>query len=136
MKALIVDDNLVDRELMRTIVSLRCDCSVAANGAEAVQAFRTALDRGEPFDLVFMDIGMPVMDGHEALARIRDIEQESGIEGSAGTRAIMTTALDDPRNVVQALFEGGATSYLVKPIDRERVLDELRRIEASVRDVR
>ncbi len=41
-------------------------------------------------------------------------------------KVIMVTALDDPKNVFEALYQGGATSYIVKPIDKEKLLDEIR----------
>ena len=49
-----------------------------------------------------------------------------------GVKVIMTTALEDPHNVVSAYYQGGANAYLVKPIDRERLLETLRTVGITV----
>jgi len=72
-----------------------------------------------------MDIMMPNMDGQEALRKIRDIEKEKGIKGLKEAKVIMITSLDDPKTAIQAYYKGGATSYIVKPVEREKLLKEL-----------
>ena len=71
---------------------------------------------------------MPVMDGHQALVEIREVEKSLGIFGKDEVKAIMISALDDARTVVQAYAKGGATSYIVKPIEKERLINEIRDI--------
>ncbi|MFP4638318.1 MAG: response regulator, partial [Spirochaetaceae bacterium] len=67
-------------------------------------------------------------DGQEALRTIREYESRIGVREADGVRVIMTTALEDPKNVVEAYYRGAATSYLVKPIERETLLAELEKI--------
>lgn len=119
MKVLIVEDDFTSRKLLQSILSPYGDCDVAVNGVEAVEAFQASLDAKEPYDLICMDIMMPEMDGQEALRKIRSIEKENGIRGNEEVKVVMTTALDDPKNVVEAYYKGGATSYIPKPIDRQ-----------------
>ena len=128
MKALIVEDDATSRKLLQSILSPYGICHLAVDGEEGITAFRTALEKGEPYDLVCMDIMMPKMDGHEALAAMRDIEKELEIGGDKEIRAIMTTALGDPKNVVKALYREGATAYLVKPIAKKKLLEEIKRM--------
>jgi two-component system chemotaxis response regulator CheY len=71
---------------------------------------------------------MPNLDGQEALRQIRSIEKELGIEGHGEVKVVMTTALEDPKNVVEAFYQGGATSYLVKPIEKSTLKTELERL--------
>lgn len=101
------------------------DCDIAIDGNEAVEAFMLAWRESKPYDLICMDIMMPNMDGHHSLGRIREIEKEMEVRSSKEAKVIMTTALDDPKNVFQALNEEGATSYIVKPISKNRLLEEL-----------
>jgi two-component system chemotaxis response regulator CheY len=75
-----------------------------------------------------MDVMMPEMDGQEALQRIRDMEKEMGIFGSQEAKVIMTTALDDLSNIIKAFHEGGATSYIVKPILKDSLIGEMRKL--------
>jgi two-component system chemotaxis response regulator CheY len=126
MKTLIVEDDFISRRILKDILSSHGDCDIAIDGEEAVRAFRMALDEKKPYELICMDIMMPNMDGQEALKKIREIEKERGKTGSLEVKVIMTTALDDPKNVVEAYYKGGATSYVVKPINKGKLLGEIR----------
>jgi two-component system, chemotaxis family, chemotaxis protein CheY len=128
MKVLIAEDDFTSRKLLQSILSVYGTCHVAIDGREAVDAFRTAWEENAPFDLVCMDIMMPNMDGHEALEQIRIIERERGVPPEREIKAIMTTALGDPHNVVKALYRESAAAYLVKPIGKQKLLEEVRRM--------
>ena len=129
MRILIVEDDFTSRKLMQMILSPHGDCDIAVNGEECVQAFAEALDAGKPYDLVCLDIMMPMKDGHQALKELRALERDRGIQAADECKVIMTTALDDPRNVVEAYYKGGATSYIPKPIDKQMFLQLLRNLE-------
>ncbi len=122
MKTLIVEDDFTSRLLMQEILKPYGPSHVAVNGKEAVEAFSTALESGEPYNLVCMDIMMPEMDGQQALRRIRALEESNGIFSTDGVKIIMTTALGDMKNVNSA-FSGLADGYLVKPIDKAKLID-------------
>ncbi|MDM8535509.1 response regulator [Desulfobacterales bacterium HSG17] len=126
MKILIVEDDFISRRIIKDILSPYGDCDVVVDGGEAVQAFKLAHKANEPYNLVCMDIMMPNVDGQEALKQIRDFEKESGIKGSAEVKVIMVTALDDPKTVFKAYYKGGATSYIVKPIEKDKLIQEIR----------
>jgi two-component system, chemotaxis family, chemotaxis protein CheY len=128
MKVLIVEDDFTSRKLLLSILAGYGTCDVATDGIEAVEAFKTAWDEGIPYNLICMDIMMPRMDGHEALTHIKSIEKQKNIAPAHEVRVIMTTALGDPRNVFQALYKEGAVTYLVKPISKQRLLDEVRNL--------
>jgi len=128
MRVLIVEDDLTSRKLLQKIVSPYGEADIAVNGQESIEAFETALEGGNPYDLVCMDIMMPEMDGQEALKKIRAAEKAKGIRNSEEVKVIMITALDDPKNVVEAYYKGGATSYVPKPIDRQLFLQLLRNL--------
>jgi two-component system, chemotaxis family, chemotaxis protein CheY len=127
VKTLIVEDEFTSRALLREILKRYGVPQIAMNGKEAVEAVHSALQAGEPFDLICLDIVMPEMNGHEALKRIRQLEAEAGIEVEKRTRVIMTTALADRGNVIEAI-QGQCDYFLVKPIDSRALLEELRRM--------
>jgi two-component system, chemotaxis family, chemotaxis protein CheY len=110
LRVLIVEDEFHSRKLLQAILSRYGECDVAVNGVEAVEAFRSALDGGEPYDLILMDILMPIMDGRSALIKIRAIKKQRGIRGPEEVKVIMTSALGDPKTVVNTYYRGGATS--------------------------
>jgi len=125
MKTLIVEDDFTSRLLLQEILKHHGPAHVAVDGKEAVEAVSAALESGEPYDLVCIDIMMPEMDGQQALKQIRALEEAKGILSTDGAKIIMTTALGDMKNVMTA-FSGLADSYLVKPIDKAKLLDQVR----------
>jgi two-component system chemotaxis response regulator CheY len=124
MRTLIAEDDFVSRLVLHQFLQRHGTCDLAANGQEAVTAFARAWQCGEPYDLICLDIMMPVMDGQAALREIRRMEQERGIHGSQAVKIIMTTALDDPRNILEA-FRSQCEGYLVKPVDERQLIDYL-----------
>jgi len=126
MKILIVEDDFISRRILKEILAEFGNCDVVVDGEEAIQAFQLAHEEKAPYDLICLDIMMPNMDGHEALSRIREFEKERSISGASEVKVIMVTALDDPKTVFKAYYRGGATSYIVKPIEKEKLVEELR----------
>lgn len=129
MRFLIVEDDFTSRKFLQGILSSHGDCDMAVNGKEAVEAFETALEAGTPYHLICMDIMMPEMNGQDALKQIRSIERNHGVRSVDEVKVVMTTALDDPKNVVEAYYKGGATSYVPKPIDRQLFMHLLRNLK-------
>lgn len=119
MKILLAEDDFVTRKFMANFLSKYGECDVTVDGMEAVDAFMMAFEDGDPYDLVCLDIMMPVMDGYQALQAIRTLEKERGIEPEDSVKIIMATALNDEKNVKMA-FDLGCTVYSGKPIDQER----------------
>ncbi len=119
MKILLAEDDFATRKFMVNFLSKYGECDVTVDGMEAVDAFMMALEDGEPYDLICLDIMMPVMDGYQALVGIRNLEKERNIPNEQAVKVIMTTALNDESNVKMA-FELGCTVYSGKPIDQER----------------
>ena len=86
-----------------------------------------ALEEDEPYDLVCLDVMMPVMDGYQALMGIRNIEKQKDIPKEKAAKIIMTTALNEEKNVKLA-FELGCTIYSGKPIDQGRFEQALKKL--------
>ena len=127
MKSLIVEDDFISRRILKEFLSAYSETDIAVNGEEAVMSFRLAHESKRPYDLICMDIMMPRIDGTEALRQIRQIERELGVVPANEVKVIMTTALDDPKTVIDTYYKGGATSYLVKPVSKQKLVRELRR---------
>ena len=81
----------------------------------------------DPYDLICLDIMMPVMDGYQALMGIRNLEKQKNIPQEKAVKVIMTTALNDEANVKMA-FELGCTIYSGKPIDQDRFEQALKKL--------
>ena len=115
LRILLVEDNAINRQVgTRMLESLGYRADVCENGAEAVEALHR-----KPYDLVLMDIHMPVMDGLEATRRIR------AMSGILQPRIFAMTAsvLDDER---QACVDAGMDRHLAKPFRRHELEKALR----------
>lgn len=128
MRILIAEDDFASRKFMMRFLAQYGECDVTVDGSEAIEAFKMALESGEGYDLICMDIMMPMVDGFQALKQIREIEKEYSIPEEKLSKIIMTTALSEGKNVTKA-FELGCTAYAGKPIDREKFENELRKLE-------
>ncbi|MDR0303010.1 MAG: response regulator [Treponema sp.] len=129
-RILLVEDVDINREIVQSLLEptqLEIDC--AENGAEAVHMFSESPDR---YDMIFMDIQMPEMDGYEATRRIRSLEAELRKKNSAqsserpeGVPIIAMTA-NVFREDIEKCLEAGMDSHVGKPLDFEEVLVKLR----------
>ncbi len=128
MKILIVEDDYAGRLLMERYLSDYGKCNSVDDGQHALDAYRAALDSEEPYRIIMLDIMLPTMNGQEILRSIREIEKERGIHPADFVKVIMTSALSDPKNIVQAFNEGSADSYLVKPINKKTLHRELEKL--------
>jgi len=124
---LIVEDDFASFRVLKEYLSEYGDCSVAVNGIEAVEAFRNASDKGRPYDMICLDIMLPEMNGLLALEQIRRIKQECGTRQSDSIKVIVTTAMDDSDDIIKA-FKEGCRAYIVKPITREKLFAEMRKL--------
>ena len=128
MKTLIAEDDFVSRMLMQELLKTYGPLHVVDNGREAVEAVRLALAANAPYELICLDIMMPDLDGQAALTQIRELEKSKGIRDGDGAKVIMTTALDDIKNVSTA-YKHLCDAYLAKPIDQEHLVAELRNLQ-------
>ncbi|QGY40727.1 response regulator [Pseudodesulfovibrio cashew] len=126
MRALIVEDEFLSRKILRSFLLPLFEIEVVVNGREAVEAFKLAHAENKPYDLILMDIMMPEVDGMEALARIRKMELEENLRPRA--KVIMTTALDDPQTVIKTFYDGEASAYIVKPVVKDKLYEELQKL--------
>lgn len=111
---LLVDDVEINRELVRILLEKQGHrVSQAVNGEEAVQQAQT-----QQFDLIFMDIQMPIMDGFEATAAIRSFEQQQGRQ-PVPIVAMTAYALQGDKD---RCLQAGMDDYLTKPISEQGLL--------------
>jgi two-component system chemotaxis response regulator CheY len=116
MHALVIDDSRATRAVLRSILgSLGFDVTEAGDGREGLRS----LGQIRRPDLVLVDWNMPVMDG---IAFLRAVRAEAGY---ADLPLLMVTTEGDVARITQAL-EAGASEYVMKPFDREVMLDKLR----------
>jgi two-component system sensor histidine kinase/response regulator len=105
-RVLLVEDNVVNQKVAsRFLERLGCEVTLATNGAEAVAAYPIG------FDLILMDMQMPVMDGYEATRVIRQLE------GASLRTPIVALTADAMSGQLEVCLAAGMDGYLTKPID-------------------
>lgn len=123
LRILLVEDNINNQMLFEYYLK-DCDLriEIAQNGVQGVQRFKES-----PYDVVFMDLAMPVMDGYEATRRIRNWEAEQNV-GSAPIIALTADAL---KGREQKSLTAGCTEHMTKPFTKAQLIDILHRYGKS-----
>ncbi|HOE56347.1 MAG TPA: response regulator [Bacillota bacterium] len=113
ISVLIADDTIFMRATLQKMLSNYGVSSFieAANGKEAVRKYKT-----ERPDLVIMDISMPIMDGIEATRQIKSIDP--------GAKILICSQQGQKNNVMEGI-KAGASSFLVKPVKEEKLINEI-----------
>lgn len=122
MRSLVAEDDATSRLVLRTFLANFGECTLVQNGHEAVEAVKSAYLNRQGFDLVCMDLRMPVMVGHEAIKQIREFESAQNI--LRPSKVLVTTAMTDMESITHALL-GKCNAYLMKPIDLKWLRKEL-----------
>ena len=125
MKILIAEDDLASRTFLVKLLSPFGECDQTLDGIETVEAFIFALNAGQPYDLVCLDIMMPKVDGRRALQLMREFERQKKLEPEKKARIIMVSALSDQQTVEESQ-QMGSEAYIAKPIDTENLLQIIR----------
>lgn len=116
LDVLIVEDNLVNQKVIKRIlqmIGIRCD--VASSGMECLE-----MTNRKSYDIVFMDIQMPEMDGYETVARLRHREASPDNKNGSRTHIIACTAFSLPGDREKCI-ESGMDNYVSKPVRIENL---------------
>ena len=133
LKILIAEDDLVSRKFLSKFLSKYGECDIVVNGLEAIDAYMMSINDKKPYDLICLDIMMPKIDGVKVLKTIRDIEMQKFILPEKRTKIIMTTALAEAK-LVETAFEYGCEAYASKPIDTEKFIEVLSKLQLIKED--
>jgi CheY-like chemotaxis protein len=115
VKVLLTDDNAINRQVIKLFLAPHgCEIVEAANGKEALDKLGA-----QPFDIVLLDVHMPVMDGKEAIGRIR---ASSETWAMLPVIALTADAMSGDRERYLAL---GMTDYVAKPVDQRELIAKM-----------
>lgn len=127
MKTLVVDDELVSRTKLKTIMDMIGVCVEAEDGRAGLEAFKQAWAGHEPFDLICLDVKMPDMDGTEVLFEIRLAEKEMKVAREKPARILMITSSSDKDTVITSI-QAGCDGYVVKPFQANQIFEKLKKL--------
>lgn len=128
MKILIVEDDMTSRRFLSKFLSRYGECDVVVDGMEALDAYLISVKEKNPYDLICLDIMMPKVDGVKVLKAIRDFETQRGLLPENRVKIIITTALADTEYVHKS-FELGCEAYAAKPIDTDKLVEVMKKLE-------
>lgn len=116
LKVLLVEDNALNQKLLDiNLKKLNCIVTIANNGLEGVEIFMR-----QSFDVILMDLMMPVMDGYESSREIRKIENEDKTRGYTPIIAFTANTLN---NDLQKCLENGMDYLMEKPFNAYKFVE-------------
>jgi two-component system response regulator PrrA len=119
-KVLVVDDDDQYRSLVvRFLESLGLRVNQACDGANALHAYSQGRREGSKFDLVLLDLGLPVMNGQECLAKLIEMDQSA---------KVMITSGSDPFDELPREIRALASDYLQKPFSLKILLNKVQNL--------
>ena len=127
MKILIVDDEKISRKILANKLKSVGDCIVVDSSKKALELFDKGLEEKKPFDLISLDISMPIMDGRQLLETIRKKEKKLKLDKKDRVKIIMVTARMN-MSTIKECIKLGCNGYLSKPVSKYQLLDNLERM--------
>ncbi|WP_163715406.1 response regulator [Mangrovibacterium lignilyticum] len=122
LSILLVEDNVLNQRIVTfSLKKYNHTVEIANNGLEALEVFKT-----QKFDVILMDIMMPVMDGLEATLKIREYEDTNNIADKTPIIAVTANTMDNDR---EKCLSYGMNEFMAKPFDVEKlahIFSELR----------
>ncbi|WP_243311542.1 PAS domain-containing hybrid sensor histidine kinase/response regulator [Fundidesulfovibrio agrisoli] len=119
MKALLAEDDTIGRITgTRMLEKMGMEVTCALNGHQAVEMFRSG-----SYDIVFMDVQMPVMDGLAATRAMRELEAVSSSKGRTPIVAMTAHAMDGDKDIC---LQAGMDGYVAKPLDKDKLAEAVK----------
>ncbi|MCR9144767.1 MAG: response regulator [bacterium] len=121
LRLLVAEDNEDNQVLIKAFLKdAPVTLELAANGAEAFEKFRDG-----DYDLILMDMQMPIIDGYEATRRIRRLEAERRSAGRTGSIPIVALTAHAMREEIAQILDAGCDAHLAKPVKKARLLETI-----------
>ena len=120
MKFLCAEDNAINAEILQMLLETKgASCTICPNGQEIVDAFASV--KPGDYDMILMDVQMPVMDGFEASRAIRALDRPD-----AATVPILAMTAQASDECAQSCHQVGMNGRLVKPLDAKKLAKSIR----------
>ncbi len=120
LKVLVAEDNLVNQKVMQSFLKRwKVECVIVSNGKEVLDELKN-----QEFDLILMDLEMPIMDGYEATAQIRKLEDS--VKKDIPIIALTAAALNEVKEKVYSI---GMTDFVTKPFNPVELRQKLSEVQ-------
>lgn len=119
LHVLSIDDNSVNRMIIQKMLKkYRIETALASSGLEALEIIQ---EQSEHFDLILMDIEMPIKDGYQTTKDIREFERKQGLKGCK----IVAVSAHSMKESHEKALNCGMDDFLSKPVDQGRLIEIL-----------
>jgi len=127
IKILLVDNELASRRMVKSFLSFIGEVDVAVNGDDAFASVEKAIEDNQPYELIFLDVTVPELEGIEILKKIRQLECRQGLSEKVMSKIIMTSISSD-KNIILKAARADCDGYIIKPIDKTRLYNEIHKL--------
>lgn len=128
IKTLIVEDEPISRKILERLLSRWGKVHFAEDGAGGLALALDAINQGDAFDLICLDVKMPHLEGREVLQKIREHEEKLNFSLAERAKIIMITGATDKETILGS-FQDGAEGYLTKPLDVKKLRELLHKLD-------
>lgn len=125
IRILILEDDPVSGKLLTNYLEPYGNCDLVTDGKSAIEFFQKTIRANDGYQLIFVDIMVPEIQGHDVVRMIRETEQKENISFEKKAKIIMTTSLSDAENIIES-FKASCDSYLVKPMRKAKLINEIK----------
>lgn len=126
-RMLIIEDEFLSRNLLANYLRDFGHCDVAVDGEEAIAALRESWAARKPYELVFLDLRLPLKDGQTVLRELRALEDSLEVPTAEACKVIMVSALSEDEHQTDTVTYRVA-AFIPKPYTRSRIEKEVRRL--------
>ncbi len=123
-RILIIEDEIISRRLLKKNLNMIGACDEASSASEGLISFMMAMEEGKPYEIIFLDIMMPGMDGLNLLKILRGVEEEHNVGPDKLSKVVMVSGRKDSQAILGS-FKSGCNGYLVKPIEPTKLNETL-----------
>ncbi len=127
-RVLIVDDSEFIRKTFLYVLRGKYRCDLAEDGEQGLTAFVRAIQEGDPYRFVLVDLSMPNMNGTRAIQSMRRAEAERGDAARDPAAILVLSAMADDPACEKPLCDCAVSAFLVKPVMPETIMAELARL--------
>ena len=125
MKALIAEDDFINRRVMQLFLAGYGKCDVADNGKTALSMVQEAQTNKKPYSLICLDAKLPELDGQELLKEIRKLEKNQAVFGKDGARVIFLSS-DAKKEMLINAFRAQCDGFMLKPFRKRELIHFLK----------
>lgn len=126
MKFLIIDDDISSCKLLQLLLEEYGVSDLATDADKAMELFLEAHKEKNAYDIIFLDIIMPDVTGHDLLKWIRIWEEDHNLDENA-VKIVMVSAMKDTKNIFSSL-KSGCNNYMTKPIKKQGIAEVMKKL--------